>query len=762
MKRSGSRRRRWLRALLLATLVVALAIAGFALYLDFRVRAEFEGRRFALPARVFARPLELFPNLRLDEGALLGELTRLGYVKGLRGEEPGRYARAGATVSLVARPFTFWDGRQPPRPLTVSFDDGRVRALTDFQGNAVKLARLDPVWIGGIYPAHNEDRILVRLREVPPQLVQALLAVEDRSFRSHLGVDPRGIARALVSIVTGKGVQGGSTITQQLVKNFFLSSERTLQRKFTEVLMALLLELHYDKDDILETYLNEIYLGQDRNRAIHGVGLAAQFYFGKPVDRLNLDECALLVALIRGPAYYDPHRHPERALERRNRVLAEMMQLGLVQQKTYEAARAAALGVRAKPGTGTSPHPAFMELVRRQLRRDYRDEDLKSEGLQIYTTLDPRVQAAAERGLRERLGQLERTRKGSDAMLEGAVVVTNSHTGEVQALVGGGDPLFQGFNRALDAARPIGSLIKPAIYLTALAEPQRYTLVTPLDDSPLVWKSRGAEDWRPENFDKTNHGMVPLRTALTQSYNVASARLGLALGIEKVQATARRLGVTRELPPFASTLLGAIELTPLEVAQMYQTIAADGFRTPLRAIREVLTADGRPLKRYGLSVEQAFDAAPVYLLTIAMQEVVREGTAQGLKHWLPPELAVAGKTGTTDEFRDSWFAGFTADRAAVVWIGYDDDRPAHLTGAAGALTVWGDIMARLPNDPLVPPMPDSVENVWIDPGTGLRADRDCAGAVELPFIAGSAPEESAPCARNPIKRLGNWFRRLFE
>jgi len=439
-----------------------------------------------------------------------------------------------------------------------------------------------------------------------------------------------------------------------------------------------------------------------------------------------------------------------------------MMQLGLLDRKTYEAARAAALGVRSKPGTGTSPHPAFLELVRRQLRRDYRDEDLRSEGLQIFTTLDPQVQAAAERGLRERLRQLERARRGSDAMLEGAVVVTNSHTGEVQALVGGGDPLFQGFNRALDAARPIGSLIKPAIYLTALAEPRRYTLVTPLDDSPLVWKSRGAEDWRPENFDKANHGMVPLRTALAQSYNVASARLGLALGVDEVQATARRLGVTRELPPYASTLLGAIELTPFEVAQMYQTIAADGFRTPLRAIREVLTADGRPLKRYGLSVEQAFDAAPVYLLTTAMQDVVREGTAQGLKRWIAPELAVAGKTGTTDELRDSWFAGFTADRAAVVWVGYDDDRPARLTGASGAMTIWGDIMARLPNDPLVPPVPDAVERVWIDPGSGLRADSDCAGAVELPFITGSAPEESAPCARNPIKRLGNWFRRLFE
>jgi penicillin-binding protein 1B len=762
MRRRASRRRRWLRGLLWIGLGGTLAVAAFALHLDHRVRAEFEGRRFALPARVFARPLELYPGLRLGENALRSELTRLGYVEGLRGDEPGHYVRTGATLALVTRPFTFWDGPQPARPLRVTFDDGRVSELVDFAGHAVKLARLDPVWIGGIYPAHNEDRILVRLPDVPPQLVQALLAVEDRSFRSHVGIDPRGIARALVATVTGKGVQGGSTITQQLVKNFFLTSERTLQRKFTEVIMALLLELHYDKDDILETYLNEIYLGQDRNRAIHGVGLAAQFYFGKPLDRLDLAECALLVALVRGPAFYDPHRHPQRALERRNRVLAEMMRLGQLDPKIYAASRAAGLGVRAKPGTGTSPHPAFLELVRRQLRRDYRDEDLKSEGLQIYTTLDPQVQAAAELGLRERLMRLERARRATDATLEGAAVVTNSQTGEVQALVGGVDPLFQGFNRALDAARPIGSLIKPAIYLTALARPQRYTLITPLDDSPLVWKSRGAKDWQPENFDKTNHGAVPLRLALARSYNVASARLGLELGVEDVHATALRLGVTREFPAYASSLLGAIELTPLEVAQMYQTIAANGFRTPLRAIREVLTAEGRPLKRYGLSVEQAFDAAPVYLLTTALQDVVREGTAQGLRQWIRPEMVVAGKTGTTDELRDSWFAGFTADRVAVVWVGYDDNRPARLTGASGAMMAWGDIMARLPNDPLAPPVPDNVEQRWIDPASGLLADKDCAGAIEVPFIAGSAPQESAPCARNPIKRLGNWFRRLFE
>jgi penicillin-binding protein 1B len=750
---------RWWRPVLLTGL---LAIAAFALYLDFRVRDEFEGKRFALPARVYARPLEMYPDLRIEPAALRAELAQLGYREGPDADEPGRFEWRGDEITIFTRRFAFWDGVQPAQQWRLTLRRGRIERLVDTDGNELKLARLDPAQIGGIYPAHNEDRVLVKLDQVPTHLVEALIAIEDRKFRSHIGIDPRGLARAFVSTVSGKGVQGGSTITQQLVKNFFLTHERTLTRKFTEVIMAVLLELHYGKDEILETYLNEIYLGQDRNRAIHGVGLAAQFYFGKPVGEFSLAESALLVAMIKGPSHYDPHRHPERARERRDLVLGEMRNQERITAEQFAAARSAPLAVLDKPGRGASAHPAFLDLVRRQLRRDYREEDLRGEGMQIFTTLDPQVQAAAERALGARLARLDRARKDADLPLEGAVVVTNSQNGEIQALVGGRDPRFEGFNRALDAARPAGSLLKPAIYLTALAQPKRYTLITPVNDAPLVWKSRGAEDWKPENYDKKNHGEVPLRIALAHSYNVASARLGLDLGIPAVQATVRKLGVERELPPFASSLLGAVELTPVEVAQMYQTIAANGFRTPLRAIREVLNAEGQPLSRYGLAVEQAFEPEPVYLITAALQGVVREGTAQGLKEWLPPELAVAGKTGTTDELRDSWFAGFTGDRVAVVWVGYDDNRPARLTGASGAMTVWGEMMQALTHETLTPPQPESVERVWIDPETGLLADKGCAGAVELPFAAGSAPQDSAPCARSVGGRLKSWFQRLFE
>ena len=734
------------RTLRFVLLTVALLMAGFTLYLDFRVRSEFEGRRFALPARIYARPLELHAGLRIAQIDVTRELQEAGYREGAREGESGWFLRDNDWLEVAVRPFVFWDGPQGPKRVRVAFDGGAVKAVQDAEGRDLPLARLEPLPIGGIYPANNQDRVLVRLAEVPKPLVEALIANEDRSFYSHHGFDLRGIARAAVNFVRLRGLQGGSTLTQQLVKNFFLSPERTLQRKITELMMAVLLEIHYEKDEILETYLNEIYLGQDRDRAIHGVGLASLYYFGKTVEHLTLAESALLVAMVKGPAVYDPYRHPERALERRNLVLRETKERGYATMEQYAAAREAGLGVNQKASMGTSPHPAFLELVHRQLRQGYDEADLRSEGLRVFTTLDPRVQGAAERALERRIAQFDKEKRFGAPGLEGAVVVTDTQTGEVQALIGGRDVRYRGFNRALDAARPVGSLLKPAIYLTALAEPTRYTLVTPIDDGPFVWKSRGAPDWEPTNYDKTFHGMVPLRTALAQSYNAATARLGTELGVERVLATVKRLGIERQLNPFASTLLGAAEMSPLEVAQMYQTIASGGFRTPLRAIREVTTQDGKPLKRYPLAVEQAFPAEPMYLLTAAMQGVVREGTARGLANWLPPETAAAGKTGTTDEQRDAWFAGFTGDRLGIVWIGYDDNRAARLSGAAAALPVWGEMMAALGPEPLALPKPEGIENVLIDPQSGLRADFACAGALELPFAQGSAPVERAPCA----------------
>ena len=735
------------KALRVAALLLLLGLAGYMYYLDATIREAFEGRKFALPARVYGRALEVYPGLKLTREQLVGELKAIGYHENPEPKEAATYKLTMNGIEFTSRDFVFGDGPQPSQHLRMEFAEGMVSALQERASSDVDipLLRIEPPVIGGIYPGHNEDRDLVRLDQVPKPLIDALIATEDRKFYTHWGIDPRGIARALFKTVSGQRLEGGSTLTQQLVKNFFLTSERTLTRKANEILMALLLEMHYSKDEILETYLNEIFLGQDASRAIHGFGLASHFYFDRPLNRLELQEFATLVGMVKGPSVYDPRKRPELTLERRNVVLKEMAGQNVITQAQFVAARNKPLGVVQRAPTGTSAYPAFMQFVHRQLQRDYREEDLRSEGLRIFTTLDPFVQHQAEAALQSRLNDIERSRKIAANTLEGAVVVSSTQTGEIQAMVGGRQARFAGFNRALDSQRPIGSLVKPIVYLSALEDPGRYTLITPLDDSPLVWKQRGTSDWKPQNYDHKFHDQVQLRTALAHSYNVSTARLGINLGIEHILDKLPKYGIERQPPPFASSLLGAFGLAPVEVAQLYQTFADGGFRTPLRAIRAIVTADGKPLQRYPLNVEPVAAAAPVYLLTAALQGVVREGTAQPLSNWLPAGLNVAGKTGTTDDLRDSWFAGYTGDRVAVVWVGRDDNKPTGLTGASGAMTVWGEMMKNIQPEPLVPAVPEEIEMVNIDPLKGARYEEGCKDGVPMPFIKGSAPAEVAPC-----------------
>ncbi len=784
----SSNSKSYAKPLRLIVLLLLLGLSGYIFYLDVTIREAFEGRKFALPARVYGRALEVYPGLKLTPAQFVEELKRVGYHENPQPEQAATYKYTVTGVDFTSRDFVFGDGPQAAQHVRIEFAEGRV-SLLQLRGDTpadLPILRMEPPLIGGIYPGHNEDRELLRLDQVPKPLIDSLLAVEDRKFYTHWGISPRGIARALYKTVTGQRIEGGSTLTQQLVKNFFLTSERTLSRKANEVLMSLLLEMHYDKDVILETYLNEIFLGQDASRAIHGFGLASHFYFDRPLERLELQEIATLVGMVKGPGVYDPRKHAENALKRRNVVLQEMVSQNVITQAQFVAARQKPLGVIQRAPTGTSPYPAFLQFVQRQLQHDYREEDLRSVGLRIFTTLDPYIQHQAETALQQRLTALEKARKNAANTLEGAVVVSSTQNGEIQAVVGGREARYAGFNRAIDAQRPIGSLAKPIVYLTALEQPERYTLITPLDDSALVWKQRGTTDWKPQNYDRQFHGQVQLRTALAHSYNVSTARLGIALGIEHILDKLPRYGIDRQPPPFASSMLGAYDLSPIEVAQLYQTFADNGFRTPLRAIREVVAADGKPLQRYPLNVEPVAAAAPVYLLTAALQGVVSEGTAQSLANWLPAELHVAGKTGTTDELRDSWFAGYSGDHVAVVWVGRDDNKPTGLTGASGAMTVWGEMMKNIQPEPLQPAVPEDIETVNVDPLSGLRYESDCKAGVLLPFIKGSAPAEVSPCGtpsadavktgdnaqvkpadvkHGDVKKDAekkNWFQRLFN
>ena len=758
--------RRWRKTTLQALAVVFVLVGGYTLYLNGLVLSKFQGKRWALPAHVYARPLSLYPGLRIQAQQLEEELRALGYRPVERVSRPGLFSRHGSTYHIATRGFDFWDGREDPREIRLVVRSGQLAELTDLRRPAASApVRLEPLRIGGIYPTHREDRVLVRLQDVPPLLPAALLAVEDRDYYDHAGISLRAIARALWANVRAGGVvQGGSTLTQQLVKNYFLSSERTLWRKLQEAIMALLLEFHYDKQEILQAYLNEVHLGQHGDRAIHGFGLASHFYFAQPLEELDSAQLALLVALVRGPSYYNPRRHPERALARRNRVLAQLQAQGIISPDTAADSAAKTLQVTPRPPLDHTRFPAFLDLVRRQLQRDYREQDLTSEGLRIFTTLDPMAQRAAERALSKQAERLEKGVGLPASQLEGAVILTTRAAGEVLAVVGGRRTRFAGFNRALDALRPVGSLIKPAIYVAALAS-GHYTLATLVDDSPLQLKGAGGRQWAPKNYDRLVHGRVPLYLALAESYNLATARLGLDVGLAQVLHTLKLLGIRREVPAYPAMLLGAVNLTPIEVTQMYQTLASGGFRMPLRAIREVLTADGTPIARYPLSVKQVIASTDAYLITTALQQVVRSGTARGLLTALPPALVPAGKTGTTDDLRDSWFAGFTSDYLALVWLGRDDNQSARLTGASGAMQVWAKLMQAMPIRELRPIPPNNIEYAWID-RRGMRSQRGCEGAVELPFRPGTAPRALSECASGGNEHAASgplrWVKGLFH
>lgn len=737
---SASRRWKW-RWLLFPLLVGAVLLAGWMIHLDTVVREKFSGQRWTIPAKVYARPLEVFAGARLSRDDFLTELDALGYRRGKTVQGPGDVVIGAQNIELHSRGFQFYEAAEPARRLRVAFAGNHVASVSEPGKGDVPVARLEPLLIGGIYPAHNEDRILVQLEEVPPLLTGALIAVEDRDFYHHWGVSPKSIMRAMwVNAGAGAVVQGGSTLTQQLVKNFFLSNERSFSRKINEALMAPLLELHYDKREILEAYLNEVFLGQDGQRAVHGFGLASQYFFAQPLSELRLPHIALLAGLVKGPSYYDPRRHPERALERRNLVLDVMADQGLVSKDDAEKAKKTPLGISARGSLANSSFPAFLDFVKRQLRQDYREQDLTEEGLRIFTSFDPILQLKAETALEETFKRLK-----ADSV-EAAMVIAHPQTGEVQALLGGRQARFAGFNRALDAQRPIGSLVKPAVYLTALERPSEYSLTTRLLDEPFSVRLPDGQQWEPENYDHKAHGPLFLYEALANSYNLSTTRLGMALGVENVLKTVRRLGVEVNWPAYPSILLGAGELSPMQVTTLYQTIANGGFNSPLHGIRSVLSGKGEPLKGYPYEVQQRFDPGSIYLLQQAMQRVMREGTARSVYNQLPSSLIVAGKTGTTNDSRDSWFAGFSQDVLAVVWMGRDDNGKTTLTGATGALQAWTGFMRRVQPSSLDNTPPDNIQSAWVDSQTGQGSAADCAGAIQMPYIRGSEPSPGAPCS----------------
>jgi len=773
VKKKVAKRTLWTRfKRFIAKIIFVLLLFGtlflglYSVYLNSIIKDKFEGRRWSIPAKVYARTLEVYPGLKINLQQFTRELKLAGYRHDKQASTQGSFAINGRSLDLVSRQFTFPDGVEPSRRLRIQFNKSSVVSIVDRkQGKKLSLVRLDPAQIGSIHPKLHADRLLIKEEDIPQRLKDTLLAVEDRNFYQHYGLDPKGIARAIVAnIKAGRKVQGGSTLTQQLVKNLFLTRDRTWTRKLNEAIMSLLLEYHYSKDDILAAYINEVYLGQDGRRAIHGFALASEYYFKRPLHQLTQGQIALLVGLVKGPSYYNPIRNKKRSTKRRNIVLHTLLDQQVISQKLYNKSRASSLGLSRGKLSLQTPFPAFLDSVKNQLKDNYNQSDLTEKGLKIFTTLDPKVQWAAETALAK---QIKAINKKKAKYLQGAIVVSRRNSAEVLAIVGGKNTKAGDFNRAINARRPIGSLIKPAIYLTAFK--QSYTLSSPLKDTAFSIKIDQDDIWSPRNFDKKEHGLVPLHIALAKSYNLSTARLGMDIGVKKVLSTVGNLGVETDALPYPAVLLGSLSLTPIQVLQMYQTLADQGFYSPLYTIDSVQDEQNNSLQEYPVRVERRIDEGLVYLINANLQEVISTGTGRGLSHYLPNRYNLAGKTGTTNDLRDSWFAGFGNNLVAVVWMGRDDNLSAGLTGSSGALKVWGRMMKQLDVGVLDQNQPENIKWFWVNSIKQRRLNGRCKNAEFLPFIKGTEPQKIQNCSGGQINIKGsnkqinsNWLERLFQ
>jgi len=742
-----NRTRSWLWCVMAALTGVMLGAAViWAGSLQQTVVKQFELHRWDQPSLVFARPLQLDRGMRMSMAQLEFELQAAGYnQQGGAVTRPGQFARTGARLQARSRDFTFADGAQVGALVDVRISAERVSSLL-VNAQTVDQFRFDPAEIGSMRGAGADDRKFVSLTDFPPLLVTAVQAVEDRQFKHHPGVDWQGLVRAMwVNLRHAELRQGGSTITQQLVRNIYLNHDRSLLRKLNEMIMAVALEQHFSKRDILEGYLNEVYLGQHAGGAVHGFPRASEYYFSRSLDSLQAHELALLVGMVRGASWYNPRRHPGRARARRNVVLQTMHDTGLLSAAELEIALQAPLGVTAAGDIGRARYPAFMDLVGRQLRRDYSTGDLQQSGLRIMTTMDPYQQHRAERAVQQTLPDIERN-LGSNR-LQAGVVMLNPQTGDVMALVGDRQTDRPGFNRALDASRQIGSIIKPFIYLQAWTADAPYTLTSRIEDAPISIRTDDQQTWQPDNFDHRAHGQVSLLTALLHSYNQATVRLGMQLGLPTVARVLQQLGLLRQQATLhPALLLGALDATPMAVAAAYQPLAANGYLADPGAVRHVLSGEQRLRSNYPVRIRQLLASEPVALLNYALTRVTAEGTARGLAKQLGAVHSIAGKTGTSNDQRDSWFVGFDRQRLAVVWVGRDDNKPAGITGASAAMPLWAQIFAGQPLEDIDVQQLPGLYWYWIDQRNGLLSPADCPFARVLPFLARTEPTRWSDCA----------------
>ncbi|MGF1909002.1 penicillin-binding protein 1B [Vibrio kasasachensis] len=737
-----------------------LALIGFSvmsfigIYLNSLVEQKFEGQLFELPTVVYARILNLAPGDEINIKEVRNELDVLNYRKVNQPKYPGEYSSSSTRIELIRRPFEFTDGPEPDRHVMLHFDRSGLNRIQSLERTGdLGYLRIEPKMLGMLEKNRDEQRLFLRREQFPELMVDALLVTEDRDFYKHDGVSPLAIARAMVvNIKAGRTVQGGSTLTQQLAKNLFLTSDRTLWRKIREAYIAIILDYRYDKDRILEAYLNEVYLGQSGGEAVHGFGLAARLYFGQPIQELRIDQLALLVGMVKGPSYYNPVRYPERAKKRRDLVLRLMMQQGYLTSSEFDHAASRPLDIQDNPRIA-SRQPAYFQQLNIELKEKVGSAFEVDKGLKVFTSLDPVSQHQLEKAIEKKIPQLA---KVAGKELEGAAIAVDRHSGEIRAMVGGKRTGYDGFNRALNASRQIGSLAKPAVYLTALQQPERYNLATTLHDKPISLKGSKGNVWSPRNYDRKYRGDVPLYIALAKSLNVPTVQLGMQLGIPNVMDTFEKLGVDKqEIRPVPSMFLGSFSLTPFQVAQMYQTLTNSGKQAKLSSLRSVVDMEGNVLYQSLPVAKQTVDQRAAWLTTYAMKRGVAEGTGRYLNNQFA-SAALAGKTGTSNDTKDSWFVGIDGREVTTIWLGRDDNKTTKLTGSSGALRVYAEYLQHRIPSKLLLPWPKGISTIGFSKMSDGGLALDCDNNFKLPVW-----DEHGKLQKECSNQPADWLKKIF-
>ena len=757
---------RWSLITLFKLLLITVMAIGIAvIYLDGKVRDTFEGQRWQVPVQVYGHVNVLRVGEALNLSTLANTLRLNGYTKVTKATQPGHFEQSAQRIIFYRRAFDFGNGISPAIYVNLAIKNAKIVSLSfsreafgssEFQLLEVEEVQVEPILLDRILPESKEDRVLVNLEAVPEKLLDTLLLVEDRDFYFHHGVSPLGILRALFNnLRAGRTVQGGSTLTQQLVKNMFLTRERTLWRKVNEAFMALILEYRYSKDQLLEAYINEVYLGQHYANGIYGFGLAADFYFGKNIAQLNVQQMALLIGQVKGPSYYDPWRYPQRAKKRRNLVLRLMFEQHFLSRIEYEHAVDAPLSIRKNRRVIKQKYPAYLQLVKKELAEHLSDFQQQS-GIRVFTGFSHYSQQLLEQTVHHQLPLLEnKLSKKQKHKLQAAMIVTDIKTAEIRALVGGRESGYAGFNRALHAKRTIGSLIKPAIYLAALERFDHYNFASLLEDKPLVLTSDAGKEWRPKNYDGKYAQQVPLINGLVNSLNVPTVNLGMALGLNNVANAINLLGYQPTLNLRPSMLLGAIDMSPFEINQLYLPIAAQGFYQKSHAITQIFSGKGETLWQVNEEKEQRLSTHGAYLLDYALSEVTKTGTAKSLT-WRLKNKNIAGKTGTSNDLRDSWFVGYDQKHLITTWVGRDDNKPTELTGSSGALLLFTDFIKHQGVVNKATVMPNNIALTLFEQKTGNAVTDKCKETVEYPAVISGVVLQD--CLEQNKR---SWLERLF-